>query len=55
MGESKDGGRREKRRFWYVQFGKGVLNGFNSIVASCGRKDKRVDFFLPFVNGGGSI
>jgi hypothetical protein len=38
----------------YVQFGKGVLKGFSSIVASSGRKDKSVDFFLPFVNAGGS-
>ena len=38
----------------YVQFGKGVLNGFSSIVASSDRKDKSVDFFLPFVNAGGS-
>ena len=39
----------------YVHFGKGLLNGFSSIVASSGRKDKSVDFFLPFVNAGGSI
>ncbi len=38
----------------YVQFAEGVLKGFNSIVASSGRKDKSVDFFLPFVNAGGS-
>ena len=38
----------------YVQFGKGVLNGLSSIVASSDRKDKSVDFFLPFVNAGGS-
>ena len=38
----------------YVQFGKGVLNGFSSIVDISGRKDKSVDFFLPFVNAGGS-
>ena len=38
----------------YVQFGKGVLNGFSSIVDVSGRKDKSVDFFLPFVNAGGS-
>ena len=38
----------------YVQFGKGVLNGFSSIVDLSDRKDKSVDFFLPFVNAGGS-
>jgi hypothetical protein len=38
----------------YVQFGRGVLNGFSSIVTSSDRKDKSVDFFLPFVNAGGS-
>ena len=38
----------------YVQFGKGVLNGFSSIVDVSDRKDKSVDFFLPFVNAGGS-
>ena len=38
----------------YVQFGRGVLNGFSSIVDVSGRKDKSVDFFLPFVNAGGS-
>jgi hypothetical protein len=38
----------------YIQFAQGVLNGFSSIVASSGRKEKNVDFFLPFVNGGGS-
>ena len=38
----------------YVQFGKGMLNGFSSIVDVSGRKDKSVDFFLPFVNAGGS-
>ena len=38
----------------YVQFGKGVLNGFSSIVDRSDRKDKSVDFFLPFVNAGGS-
>ena len=38
----------------YVQFGKGVLNGFSSIVDVTDRKDKSVDFFLPFVNAGGS-
>jgi hypothetical protein len=37
----------------YVQFGKGVLKGFSSIVDVSGRKDKSVDFFLPFVNAGG--
>ncbi len=38
----------------YVQFGKGLLSGFSSIVDVSGRKDKSVDFFLPFVNAGGS-
>ena len=38
----------------YVQFGLGVLKGFSSILDSSGRKDKSVDFFLPFVNAGGS-
>ena len=38
----------------YVQFGKGVLKGFSSIVDVSDRKDKSVDFFLPFVNAGGS-
>ena len=38
----------------YVQFAQGVLNGFSSIEASSDRKDKSVDFFLPFVNAGGS-
>ena len=38
----------------YVQFARGVLNCFSSIVAVSGRKDKSVDFFLPFVNAGGS-
>ena len=38
----------------YVQFGKGLLNGFSSIMDASGRKDKSVDFFLPFVNAGGS-
>ena len=38
----------------YVQFAQGVLNGFSSIVARSDRKDKSVDFFLPFVNAGGS-
>ncbi len=41
--------------FFYVDstvpFGKGVLNGFRSIVAPNDRKDKSVDFFLPFVSG----
>jgi hypothetical protein len=30
------------------------LKGFSSIMASSDRKDKSVDFFLPFVNAGGS-
>jgi hypothetical protein len=38
----------------YVQFARGVLKGFSSSVASSDRKDKSVDFFLPFVNAGGS-
>jgi hypothetical protein len=38
----------------YVQFRRGVLNGFSSIVDRSDRKDKSVDFFLPFVNAGGS-
>ncbi len=38
----------------YVQFTRGVLSGFSSIVDVSGRKDKSVDFFLPFVNAGGS-
>ncbi len=38
----------------YVQFGRGLLNGFISILDVSGRKDKSVDFFLPFVNAGGS-
>jgi hypothetical protein len=38
----------------YVQFARGVVKGLSSIMDSSARKDKSVDFFLPFVNAGGS-